>query len=105
VIETYYDRFLQMLDQQQEQFGQSYWRIHAGQRFLYVESILPPAQLTSKLQDEAGNLIRGTKLGAECVYVRTQENIHVYRFRFTVPNEKMFCCGNFCVDCIRLRGK
>ncbi|WP_223700347.1 hypothetical protein [Sutcliffiella deserti] len=27
----------------------------------------------------------------------------VYRHRFYVPQEKMFCCGNLCPDCIRLR--
>ncbi|WP_404449937.1 hypothetical protein LG307_09015 [Sutcliffiella horikoshii] len=45
------------------------------------------------------------KVTAETHYVRRQGCLFVYRHRFYVPQEKMFCCGNLCDDCIRLRGK
>ncbi|CAG9619834.1 hypothetical protein [Sutcliffiella rhizosphaerae] len=43
------------------------------------------------------------KVTTETHFVRRQEQIFVYRHRFFVPQEKMFCCGNLCEDCIRLR--
>jgi hypothetical protein len=45
------------------------------------------------------------KVTAETHFFRQENNIFVYRHRFYVPQEKMFCCGNLCEDCIRLRKK
>lgn len=45
------------------------------------------------------------KVTAETHFFRRQDNLFVYRHRFYVPQEKMFCCGNLCEDCIRLRKK
>ena len=36
-------------------------------------------------------------------FVRYDNHHYVYRHRFYVPNKKMFCCGNSCVDCTRFR--
>ncbi|AST92171.1 MULTISPECIES: hypothetical protein [Sutcliffiella] len=38
-------------------------------------------------------------------FVRKSDNIYVFRHRFFVPQEKMFCCGNLCEDCIRLKNR
>lgn len=45
------------------------------------------------------------KVTVETHYVRQTQNLFVYRHRFFVPQEKMFCCGNLCPDCIRLRNR
>ncbi|MFY0543305.1 hypothetical protein [Brevibacillus sp. H7] len=79
------------------------WREYAGQRFYYVKTPLP-AGLLRKMLLEAGEAVAaGTKLKVETIFVRSLEEQHVFRFRFLVPNEKQFCCGNLCVDCYLLR--
>ncbi|MFD2371942.1 hypothetical protein ACFSO0_18610 [Brevibacillus sp. GCM10020057] len=83
----------------------SNWRMHAGQRFFYVSSTLPARHLTARLMETGERLAAGTKLKPECMYVRSDEQWHVYRFRFLVPSEKQFCCGNLCEDCFLLREK
>lgn len=45
------------------------------------------------------------KVTVETHFFRCQDNLFVYRHRFYVPQEKMFCCGNLCEDCIRLKKK
>jgi hypothetical protein len=102
VLEHYYQRFEAELCMQSE-LSQFHWLEFAGQRFLYVNSPLPASHLAKKLL-EAGNLsTQGTKLKVECLYVRSLEHLHVFRFRLLVPNEKQFCCGNLCDDCFLLR--
>jgi len=83
----------------------STWRTHAGQRFFYVSSALPAHRLTTQLVETGERLTADTKLKPECIYVRSEEHGHVYRFRFLVPSEKQFCCGNLCEDCFLLREK
>jgi len=36
-------------------------------------------------------------------FVRSEQHILIFRHRFYVPNQKMFCCGNECVNCTRFR--
>ncbi|MDH4615838.1 hypothetical protein [Brevibacillus sp. AY1] len=79
------------------------WRTYAGQRFFYVNSQLPAQSLTQQLLETGERLSIGTKLKPECIYVRSAEHWHVYRFRFRVPDEKQFCCGNLCENCFLLR--
>lgn len=83
----------------------STWRMYAGQRFFYVSSTLPAHHLTARLMETGERLATGTKLKPECIYVRSDDQGHVYRFRFLVPSEKQFCCGNLCEDCFLLRTK
>lgn len=102
MLEHYYQRFEAELCKR-SQFSHVGWREFAGQRFIYVNSPLPASHLANILL-EAGNLLtRGTKLKVECIYVRSVEHQHVFRFRFLVPHEKQFCCGNLCEDCFLLR--
>jgi hypothetical protein len=102
VLEHYYQRFEAELCMQSE-FSQIVWREFAGQRFIYVNSPLPASHLAIKLLEAGTISTQGTKLKVECIYVRSLEHLHVFRFRFLVPNEKQFCCGNLCVDCFLLR--
>ncbi|MGF2615527.1 hypothetical protein FZC84_14790 [Rossellomorea vietnamensis] len=76
----------------------------AGIPFIYIKAELPKEELEDSIKRAAAKSIRGKRLHSETVYVRKRSEYYVYRHRFYVPQEKMFCCGNLCVDCIRLRG-
>jgi hypothetical protein len=102
MLAAFYQQLVEML-LQEGTITQSSWRTHAGQRFFYVSSTLPAPSLTNKLMETGERLSTGTKLKPECIYVRSDEHGHVYRFRFLVPSEKQFCCGNLCEDCFLLR--
>lgn len=83
-------------------------RIHAGITFL---SILPKEGATHQEIEQliggfASQLVDQTELYYDIHYVRTtSKGRMIFRFRFRVPNEKSFCCGNQCVNCILLRAK
>ncbi|WP_349410386.1 hypothetical protein [Pseudalkalibacillus sp. SCS-8] len=55
------------------------------------------------LEKAAVQSMKGKRLQSEMIYVRQEGRTFVYRCRFYVPNEKMFCCGNLCHDCIRFK--
>jgi ketopantoate hydroxymethyltransferase len=76
-----------------------------GIPFLYVETTtsLLTEKLDQLLKEAATSAIKGSKLHYETVFVRCENGIHVYRHRFLVPQEKMFCCGNMCKDCFRFK--
>lgn len=98
MLESFYRQFTETLHQG-KMVAESSWRTYAGQRFFYVNSTLPAPILTKLLVGAAERLSSGTRLQPECVYVRSDADWHVYRFRFRVPDEKQFCCGNLCEDC------
>ncbi len=77
----------------------------AGIPFLYVQmnSIKTIAEITGKINKESRFAMKGTRLTLECFFVREAASLYVFRHRFYVPQEKMFCCGNLCEDCIRLK--
>ncbi len=103
MLDTLYDRFLADVSGQTV-VTQAVWRTFAGQRFLYVHTPLSAGEAARLLDERARSLVDGTRLRVQCVYVRSEGSLHVYRFRFLVPDEKMFCCGNRCADCVLLRG-
>ncbi|WP_456271650.1 hypothetical protein [Bacillus sp. AK031] len=76
----------------------------AGIPFIYVKGSLSKEEIEEIVMRSSAKSMRGKRLHSETVYVRTKDQHYVYRHRFYVPQEKMFCCGNLCVDCIRLRG-
>ncbi|WP_421384425.1 hypothetical protein ACOJQI_07195 [Bacillus salacetis] len=76
----------------------------AGIPFIYIKGILTKEDMEEFIKRAAAKSMRGKRLHSETVYVRQNDSRYVYRHRFYVPQEKMFCCGNLCVDCIRLRG-
>ncbi|MBA4492916.1 hypothetical protein ACFO25_08495 [Paenactinomyces guangxiensis] len=80
-------------------------RQYAGVSFLYVQ-MGPSASrrdLESFLQREAECFIRGTEWIYQFAYIRTSAAGLIYRFQLRVPDEKSFCCGNQCVNCILLQ--
>ncbi len=44
-----------------------------------------------------------TKVTWKSSFIRQEHRLFVYQHRFFVPQQKMFCCGNLCEDCIRLK--
>lgn len=77
----------------------------AGIPFLYVQvnSAGSLAHIKLKIEKESRYAMKGKRLTFECIFVREDTTLYVFRHRFYVPQEKMFCCGNLCEDCIRLK--
>ncbi|MGG4490644.1 hypothetical protein [Metabacillus idriensis] len=77
----------------------------AGIPFLYVQMNFAEslAHIKLKIEKECRYAMNGKRLTFECIFVREDTNLYVFRHRFYVPQEKMFCCGNLCEDCIRLK--
>jgi hypothetical protein len=82
----------------------AYWRKIAGIPFLYISSPeLSQLTLEAIIKKCSVTTIKGNRLHSETIFVRQDGVLFVYRHRFYVPQEKMFCCGNLCVDCTRLK--
>ncbi|WP_347550487.1 hypothetical protein ABFG93_02870 [Pseudalkalibacillus hwajinpoensis] len=76
-----------------------------GIPFLYLtlNTNIRKATIDTLIKIEAARVMRGKQLRMEYSFVREEKTLLVYRVRFLVPQEKMFCCGNLCPDCIRFR--
>ncbi|WP_261133873.1 hypothetical protein [Bacillus sp. Marseille-Q3570] len=77
----------------------------AGIPFLYLtsDSIMNRKEVEKIIERAAVASMKGKRLHFESIYVRSENQMIVYRCRFYVPQQKMFCCGNLCHDCIRFR--
>lgn len=77
----------------------------SGLPFIYIETNpeLEERQLEYLIKTYSASVMKGKRLHAETIFVRKEGTLFVYRHRFYVPQEKMFCCGNLCTDCIRLK--
>ncbi|WP_059170026.1 hypothetical protein [Bacillus sp. FJAT-27445] len=75
----------------------------AGIPFLFIY----PAETGTRNGIEKGlrlcssETMKGKRLSSETVFVRSDASFLVFRHRFFVPQRKMFCCGNLCLDCVR----
>ncbi len=76
-----------------------------GIPFLYftVNKGIGKATIETLIKVEAAKVMKGKRLQMDYSFVREDQSLMVYRVRFLVPQEKMFCCGNLCPDCIRFR--
>jgi hypothetical protein len=74
----------------------------AGVSFLYVKlrATFSQQDFENFLQKAAERFIIGTAWSYEFEYIRSSQAGLIYRFRFRVPEEKSFCCGNECPNCI-----
>jgi hypothetical protein len=87
-------------------FSDLFERQFAGVSFIYVKLHRHSrTEFENCLQIEARQFIQGTDWSFEFSYIRTYHDLCVYRFQFSVPNEKSFCCGNQCPDCILLKSR
>ncbi len=82
-------------------------QVYSGTPFLYLEckQNTDVTYLEQIIKNSSSFSMKGKRLHSETIYVRDERNLYVYRHRFYVPQEKMFCCGNLCIDCIRLKKK
>lgn len=80
-------------------------KLMAGIPFLYVtvSQHVSIDQSTDAVKKHAVKAMKGKRLTLNLDFVRSEGNLYVYRMRFLVPQEKMFCCGNLCFDCIRFK--
>ncbi|KHF40804.1 hypothetical protein [Halalkalibacter okhensis] len=76
-----------------------------GQPFVYLELTSPisKSQLENLLTQSSKKAMIGKRLTCDISFVRMQHQTFVYHIRFKVPQEKLFCCGNSCTNCIRLK--
>jgi hypothetical protein len=74
-----------------------------GIPFLYISLKQPLVQVDIEKEISKCSIIavKGKRLHSETIFVRNEGMMYVYRHRFLVPQEKMFCCGNLCKDCTR----
>jgi hypothetical protein len=81
----------------------AYWKKITGIPFLYLQAKedTKQSEIERVILICSATAMKGKKLHCQTVFVRKEGNLFVYRHRFLVPQEKMFCCGNLCADCIR----
>ncbi|MCA1029948.1 hypothetical protein LCL95_02735 [Bacillus timonensis] len=104
-LATIWDVFLTVLNKNCA-ISQCHKKDVAGIPFLYVTSRSTEGQhefVNHLIKLASAEAMKGKRLTSETIFVRKEHNVFVYRHRFYVPQEKMFCCGNICVDCIRFR--
>lgn len=88
-----------------EFINHAYWKKVAGIPFLYINSIVGKSQceIGKEIIKCSSMVMKGNRLHCDTIFVRKEKDLFVYRHRFYVPQEKMFCCGNLCTDCTRLQ--
>lgn len=99
-----WDLFIDSLSQQNEISNCHYKKI-TGIPFLYIKVTqdIGKHEIEKNIQMSAAKVMKGKQLHCETSFVRSDKSLYVYQHRFLVPQKKMFCCGNLCKDCIRLR--
>ncbi|WP_201716677.1 hypothetical protein [Rossellomorea arthrocnemi] len=75
----------------------------AGIPFIYIRSKKAKGDIEYCIRKWSSKAMRGKRLHSDTIFFREEGSLYVYRHRFYVPQEKMFCCGNLCVDCVRLK--
>lgn len=69
--------------------------------YIYTYKFMDEYHLTKRIEEASSIIIKNKRITYQTMFVRKEnENCYVYRHRFFVPQEKMFCCGNNCIDCI-----
>jgi hypothetical protein len=103
-LEPIWQQFIKKLTLNKD-ITSAYWRKIAGIPFLYISISPELTQLTLEaiIKKYSAATIKGNRLHSETIFVRQDGVLFVYRHRFYVPQEKMFCCGNLCSDCTRLK--
>jgi len=99
-LTTIWERFSQCLDKHQDITSVSYKKI-TGIPFLYVKSNLNDRTVLNEIRSCSNCVTTGLRISYKTTYVRNDNDILIFRHRFYVPQEKLFCCGNECIDCIR----
>ncbi|WP_423409936.1 hypothetical protein AABM38_08145 [Heyndrickxia sp. MSNUG] len=105
-IEVIWKLFLKMLCEY-DSVAQATYKKSAGIPFLYIHANEHPSknELEKAIRQSAAGAMKGKQLHSETEFIRTEDHLFVFRHRFYVPQRKMFCCGNVCPDCIRLKNQ
>lgn len=105
-LEAIWIQFLSEL-QDKEAIENAERKMIAGTPFLYIvlKKSITQQEAEKLIRKAAKKAMHGKRVTVQTFYVREQANTFVFRHRFFVPQEKMFCCGNLCEDCILLRQK
>ncbi|WLR43645.1 hypothetical protein LC087_05725 [Bacillus carboniphilus] len=74
-----------------------------GTPFLYINSYANKQTILQIINEASQKSMYKKKVTKQTTFVRHQDGLYVFRHRFFVPQEKMFCCGNECVDCVRYK--
>lgn len=103
-IEVIWKHFLNLLTEH-DSIEQASYKKSAGIPFLYIHTVEHCSQeeLEKAIRLSAAGAMKGKQLHSDTEFVRNESELYVFRHRFYVPQRKMFCCGNLCPDCIRLR--
>ncbi|PLR79184.1 hypothetical protein CU633_01360 [Bacillus sp. V3-13] len=103
-LDHIWDRFIELL-QADPAINKAYYKKAAGIPFLYICAIdnQPGQVLDAAIRRSSAKAMKGKQLHSETVFVRADDQLFVYRHRFFVPQQKMFCCGNQCADCVRFK--
>ncbi|RLQ95857.1 hypothetical protein [Falsibacillus albus] len=101
-IENIWNKFIQIMNEE-DTITRAVWKKIAGIPFIYIQSPENPHHVEHVVKKASAQAMKGKQLKCETIFVRKEESLHVYRHRFYVPQEKMFCCGNMCNDCVRLK--
>jgi hypothetical protein len=95
------EQFLTLLNQTEERPCQSFAiRTFAGKTFLYAKSTDLETPILSFVNQKGKQMVRGTIWKFNCRFVRQTDEMDVFEIAFLAPEEKSFCCGNQCVNCI-----
>jgi hypothetical protein len=80
-------------------------KTYSGIPFIYLQpsSSITEIEIEELLKQAAIKVMNGKRLTYEITFVRKHSHSYVYRIRFKVPQEKLFCCGNRCSNCIRFK--
>jgi hypothetical protein len=104
-LEIIWNKFFSLLEQQHNLKSISK-KTYSGVPFLYIKTTHPTSQqqqLNDLLVHTAATAMKGKRLSCDLSFVRMKSDTFVYRVQFMVPQEKQFCCGNGCTDCVRLQ--
>lgn len=103
-LDLIWKHFIKLLNQ--EPFiDQIQKRTFTGIPFLYItpSTKMELQPLSDLLIRHTSKAMKGKQLTCDITFVRMKSQTFVYRIQFKVPQEKLFCCGNGCTNCTRLK--
>lgn len=105
MLDDIWDQFLLCISSNDE-VNEVSNKLICGVSFLYIQPLNPPKNesfIKNIVLTCSKQYTSQFKLIYRIEFVRVEQNIFVFRHRFYVPNQKMFCCGNECINCTRFR--
>ncbi|WP_337193880.1 hypothetical protein [Pontibacillus yanchengensis] len=104
-LEQAWDTFICYMSEHPK-IANCYYKQVTGIPFIYIKGesqAIKRSDIEEVLKEAAAKAMKAKRLTLSMYHVRESEAFYVYRVRFLVPQQKMFCCGNICDDCIRFQ--